>query len=634
MILVRRIFAGLLMALAIAECVAAQLPRGSAPTDSTLGTGVGKVLVRVRERGGANISTPPWVRIYSDTTMYQASSGSLDNYGITFDNVPIGEYKVEVRAPGYQVATSDVTLLTPNSVAHVWVELRSESSAKSDSDASSMPEQPLMSPKAHKALEAAAAALRMNDLKKAQEHLDRAKQLAPGQPEVHYLQGLIYFQQQNFSAARASLESAVAQFPKYGDAQGALGVALYRLGEYSAAVAALEKAVEISPQDWQSHRALAMSQFQLRAYDKARTHVERAIETSGEKAPELHVLLARTWIALNQRDKARAELQSFLDAHPSHPEAAEAQRLLASIKKAAESSRPAPEAAPPAANGSAAAKAAPAPAVPVAAALPEPRNATRRWAPPAVDDVVPVLVKNTSCQLPEVLAAAGKRAVALAENLERVAATEKVDQSDLDEDGIPGRVRSSVYDYSVSIRENRPGNLTVEEDRTVLRKSSIPADSNTSGLGAMALIFHPYYVNDFQMRCEGLTDVQGQPAWSVYFQQRADKPSRIFRYSVRRMSYEVAIKGRAWIAANTSQVLRLETDLVAPIQGLGLEVAHMSIEYQPVEFKSRKIRLWLPASADVHSLRRGHRLMLHHSFSNYMIFAVDVSIKTGEVKQP
>jgi tetratricopeptide (TPR) repeat protein len=630
---VRRILAGLMLALAVAECAAAQLPRGTSPTDGSLGTAFGKVLVRVRERGGAAISTPPWVRIYSDTTMYQVSSGSLDSYGVTFDNVPLGEYKVEVRAPGYQLATTDVTLLTPNSVAHVWVELRSEDSAKAEAEASK-PEQPVMSPKARKELEDAGAALRVNDFKRAQEHLDRAKKLAPGQPDVHYMQGLIYFQQQNFAAARTSLETAVSLFPQHGDAQAALGVALYRLNEYPAAVAALEKAVGISPQNWQSHRALAMCHFQLRAYEKARAHVERAIEIAGVKAPELHVLLARVWIALKQPDKARAELESFLAAHSSLPEAADAQRLLAALKKAAENSRPAPEAGPAVKIESAATKDASPPSVPVPAGMPEPRSGPRRWAPPSVDDAPPVLVKNASCPLTEVLAGTAKRVVTLAENLERVAATEKVEQTELDEDGNPGRIRSYVFDYSVSILETRPGNLAVEEDRKIIRKSALPSDSNTSGLGAMALIFHPYYVQDFEMRCEGLTEVQGQPAWSVYFQQRADRPSRIFRYIVRGVGHEIPIKGRAWIAANTSQVLRLETDLVAPVQALRLEVEHLNIEYQPVDFKSRKIRLWLPAIAEMHSLRRGRRLYQYHAFSDYMVFAVDVNLKPGEVKQP
>ncbi|MCL4523947.1 MAG: tetratricopeptide repeat protein [Acidobacteria bacterium] len=100
----------------------------------------------------------------------------------------------------------------------------------------------MMAPKARKALEQASAALRARDLKKAQEFLDRAKKLAPPQPDVHYLQGVVYFQQQDLAAARKSLETAVSFFPLHGQAQAALGVVLYGLGEYATAITALEKA--------------------------------------------------------------------------------------------------------------------------------------------------------------------------------------------------------------------------------------------------------------------------------------------------------------------------------------------------------------------------------------------------------
>lgn len=632
----RQIFLSLVLVLGLAAGAAAQDPpdRGSSRDDSLV-PAVGKVVVRIREMGGANISTPAWVRLYSDISMFQLSSGTQDNSQIVFDNVPLGEYHIEVRAPGYLQAVNDATILTPNAIAYVWVELRLESGPNSAAAAGSKAGPPVMAPKARKELEQAGAALRANDLKKAQEHLDRAKKLAPGHPVVHYLQGLIYFQQQNAAAARTSLETAVNLYPGHAGAQAALGATLYRLGDLTAAVAALDKSVEISPQNWQSHRALAMCHIRLRAYDKARAHAERAIETSGDKVPELHVLLARVLIALNQKEKARAELQSFITGQPGHPEMAEAQRLLVILL--GELNAPGAgrfEGGPGPLAGNAANPDAALATVRVSAALPEIRSGPGRWAPPAVDDTPPMLLKDTSCKLPEVLAGAGKRAAALVESLERVAATEKVEQADLDEDGNQVQVRTNVFNYTVSITETRPGHLAVEESREAVSRSDVPPRYMTNGLGAMALIFHAYYVKDFEMRCEGLTEMQGQPAWSVYFKQRADKPSRIRSYALQGGNFKVPLKGRAWIAANNFQVLRLETDLVEPLKGLRLEKEHLVIEYKPVDFKSRKVRLWLPANAEMYSFFRGHRFLHHHSFADYLVFSVDVSHKTSEATKP
>jgi tetratricopeptide (TPR) repeat protein len=595
----------------------------------------GKVVVRIRERGGANISTPARVRLYSDISKFQLSSGTTENSQYIFDNVPMGEYHVEIRAPGYLQATYDASLLTPSVIAYVWAELRLEKDPHSPAAASSDAGPPGLAPKARKELEEAGTALHSKDLKKAQAHLDLAKKIAPGHPDVFYLQGLVYFEQQNNTGAREALESAINLYPQHAAALASLGATLYRLENFTGAVAALNKAVELSPQNWQTHRALVMCHIRLRNYDEARAHAERAIETSGDKSPELHVLFARVLIALNQKDKARSELQAFLGAYPGHPETAAAQRLLANLLGELNAPKAGPpETVPGSSTGGTSSMDADVATVRVDAELPEVRSGPGRWAPPALDDTPPTLQKDASCKQAEVLAATGKRAVTLVESLERVSATEKVEQAELDEDGNRIKVQTSVFSYLVSIIEIRPGNLSVEEDREAVSRSAAKPKSMTKGLGAMALIFHPYYAKDYEMRCEGLTEMNGQAAWSVFFKQRADMPIRIYRYTLREGSFGIPLKGRAWIAANNFQVLKLEMELVEPVKPLRLEQEHLIIGYQPVDFKTRKVRLWLPADAERYSFFRGHRLLHRHSFSDFKVFSVDVSSKTGEEKKP
>ena len=75
------------------------------------------------------------------------------------------------------------------------------------------------------------------------------------------------------------------------------------------------------------------------------------------------------------------------------------------------------------------------------------------------------------------------------------------------------------------------------------------------------------------------------------------------------------------IDANTFQVVRLETDLREPHPELRLN--SWSMEYGPVEFKTRKEKLWLPVSADYYAFLRGHRFHRRHSFTNYVLFSID-----------
>jgi len=87
--------------------------------------------------------------------------------------------------------------------------------------------------------------------------------------------------------------------------------------------------------------------------------------------------------------------------------------------------------------------------------------------------------------------------------------------------------------------------------------------------------------------------------------------------------FPLALKGRAWIAADTYEVLRLETDLLEPVKKVRLQREHMSIEYGPVDFQKGTVRLWLPQLADLYIDYHGHRYQRTHKFSDFQLFLVE-----------
>jgi tetratricopeptide (TPR) repeat protein len=566
--------------------------------------------------------------LYSNPASYEQTASTQDNGQALFSIVPVGDYQVEARAPGYEAGSESLSLLSPGAAAYVYVDLRPQGPAGAAVSATSPPALPL---NAQRELDAAAAALRSADLTKAHDHVTKAQKMAPGHPEVYFLEGLLEIQKNRPEQARAALERAVGIYSDHAGAQSALGALLYRQSEFKAAIAALEKTVQLQPLAWQAHRTLALCYLHENALEKARPLAERALEIAGEKAPELHVFFARILIALREKEKARQELQFFLAHYPGRAEAAEAKRLLAtSLEDAGAAAQSDSRAQSSATDGQAKGDfISYGPGMEFA--LSASRPGVGRWAPPAVDETLPAVVGQAACSVESVLAGAARRATALAENLERVTANERIEHSEIDRKGRSRKTQSIQFDYFVSIVETRPGNLAVEEDRIPLHRSATSLPYMTNGLGALALIFHPYYAKDYDVRCEGLTEVNGKPAWSVYFRQRADVPSRVRSYRFREGSFSVALKGRALIAANNFQVLRLETDLVQPVKPLRLEQEHLVIEYKPVDFKSRKIRLWLPANAELYASFRGRRIFHHHAFTEYKVFTVDVTQKiSGE----
>jgi hypothetical protein len=187
----------------------------------------------------------------------------------------------------------------------------------------------------------------------------------------------------------------------------------------------------------------------------------------------------------------------------------------------------------------------------------------------------------------------------------------------------------------VSIEQYRPGYFDVIEYRgNKYSPAQFPDGVETRGLPSMALIFHPNNAENFAMSCEGLGQWNGTPAWQVHFRQRPDKPKtiRAYRIGENGPSYPVALRGRVWIAADSYQIVRMETDLVAALPEIRLFVDHIVVEYGPMRFKNRNVEMWLPQSAELYSDWRGKRMHRRHSFSNYMLFSVDEKQYISEPK--
>jgi hypothetical protein len=132
------------------------------------------------------------------------------------------------------------------------------------------------------------------------------------------------------------------------------------------------------------------------------------------------------------------------------------------------------------------------------------------------------------------------------------------------------------------------------------------------------------------VKCEGLSRSSSGFAWQVYFSQKKEKESRIRQYRIGGHVYPVALKGRAWIDANTFQIVRLDTDLREARPDLRLAAEHLVMEYGPVRFKSRKEALWLPSSAEYYAIFRGRRFHRRHTFTDYILFSVENKEKISE----
>jgi hypothetical protein len=268
--------------------------------------------------------------------------------------------------------------------------------------------------------------------------------------------------------------------------------------------------------------------------------------------------------------------------------------------------------------------------VPAETAVAAGPSSRRDWGPPDIDDAVPPVRTDVSCPLPRILEETSKRAQELVENLQRFSASEHIEHIELGKNGKSRNSTRQVVNYVAQIEQNSSGSLRVEEYRSGSNEIQQPPLADT-GTAAFALIFHPYHIGNFNVRCEGLTEMQGLPAWQVHFEESPDPIRSFHAMRIGLSVYLLRFKGRAWIATDSYEVLRIETDLVSPLPEIDLQVEHLAIGYAPVEFQKRHVQLWLPESASLYIGYRGRRYERIHNFSRFQLFTVDTD---QTVKEP
>ena len=565
------------------------------------------LVVNVRMPDGSPLDTPAVVNLYTFSGT-SAGIGVFRSGTAEFTSLAPASYTLEIIAAGYQRLTENVQIMTSGEHQQLSISLTPESVSPT---ASAPPGLPILAPNAEKEVTQALEELRANKAEDARKHLEKASHAAPSHPDVSYLWGMYYAQMKDFEKAKVYWEKTVQISPRHVFSLAALAQLALQNLNYPAATEYLLRASEAAPSAWRYHERLAETYLNQQQYEEALKHAQRALELGKDRAAGAQFVLAKVFLHSNNSQGAMKALAAFLATQPSGPHAVEAQNLQDGLQK----------------------KELTAPTNGASTTVPEGTNKPSliadlmpppKWMPPDVDDSMPAVESTTGCPLREIEEETGKRVSEFVDAVNRIAATESLENDVLDRFGFSVRRASRRYSYVASVQQVRPGMFTMEEYRNgIMDLEQFPERIATLGLTALVMVFHPNYVEDYDLACEGLSRWHGGLAWQVHFRQKADRPARLRSYRVNTRSYPVSLRGRAWIAADTFQVVSLETDLVSPVPQIQLRAEHVSIEYMPVKFVSHNQELWLPESADIYFDYAHRRMHRRHHFRDYMLFAVD-----------
>jgi tetratricopeptide (TPR) repeat protein len=282
-----------------------------------------EIAVTVRDSSRQVVTVPTTVKLYKNGTLEDQRSTSQGR--AFFIPRGLGDFTIVVEAAGYKAAQKEVSLA---------VAIQYEEDVYLERDAAyvtgtGIPGQPLLAPKAQEALEKGSQALREGKLDEAQKYIDEAMKLAPGNPEVLYMEGILYMRRGNREQAQTFLEKADRIDPHQPRILSALGMNLCNQKKYEEAIPILESSIQLQPASgWETQWALAKAYYYHEQYEQALKMAEQAHTQSHGTAGQAELLFAQCLTAAGRYEDSARVLREFLKNNSAGPDAATARRWL------------------------------------------------------------------------------------------------------------------------------------------------------------------------------------------------------------------------------------------------------------------------------------------------------------------
>jgi hypothetical protein len=266
-----------------------------------------EIAVTVRDSSGELISSPAIVKLYTNGVPTDQSSTSQGR--AFFIPRTLGEFSVIVEAAGYKNVQKEVSLTM---AIKTDVDIYMQRDLSSNANVG-VPGKPLLAPKAKEALEKGLQAIREDKLGDAQKYMNEAMKLAPGNPEVLYVQGVLYMRRSEWTQAQTVLEKSTQIDANQPRAFAALGMALCNQKKYEQAIPPLEKSIQLEPAaGWETEWALAKSYYSREQYEQALKMAQQAHTEAHGSAPQVELLLAQCLTAVGRYEESAQVLRAFL----------------------------------------------------------------------------------------------------------------------------------------------------------------------------------------------------------------------------------------------------------------------------------------------------------------------------------
>ncbi|PJZ83695.1 tetratricopeptide repeat protein [Leptospira harrisiae] len=139
-------------------------------------------------------------------------------------------------------------------------------------------------------------------------------------PEYDYLNGSLLYSRMEWQEAKESLNKALKKEPNHEAASFLLGMIYAQEDSWPEAKDTWTETNQISPYNPFYHYNLGLAYFILKDYNNAILSLNKSLEYKANYN-EAKLILAKTYLELNETEKAKAELLTILEQDPKHLQA-------------------------------------------------------------------------------------------------------------------------------------------------------------------------------------------------------------------------------------------------------------------------------------------------------------------------
>jgi hypothetical protein len=191
--------------------------------------------------------------------------------------------------------------------------------------------------------------------------------------------------------------------------------------------------------------------------------------------------------------------------------------------------------------------------------------------------------------------------------------------------------RSIEFNYLLLFDHHADGATSIEELRTDLKNRTVGSSMNGVaphgfGFAYQWLLFSPANQSEFRFRYLGQQKLDGHKTFVLGFVQI---PSRVkvpgtFNWAAKQAPF--FFQGIVWIDQSTFDVVRLRTDLLAPVPSVNLQELTTELHFRSVRIHGFGANLWLPSEVLIRTGQTDSIVEELHQYSAYRFFHAEIRL--------